>query len=95
LLTTNPHNQVLTVAIQLGFLGAIVLIAMWVAHMALFRDRSPFAWLGLVIVVQNVVGSLFNSYLFDFGQGWLYVLGVGIMGGSVLRVTESASGSKG
>jgi hypothetical protein len=26
-----------------------------------------------------------NSHLFDFGQGWLYVLGVGIIGGTVLR----------
>jgi O-antigen ligase len=95
LITTNPHNQVLTVAIQLGFLGAIALIAMWAAHVALFRDRTHFAWLGLVVVVQNVVGSLFNSYLFDFGQGWLYVLGVGIMGGTVLRVTASDAGSKG
>jgi O-antigen ligase len=95
LITTNPHNQVLTVAIQLGFLGAIALIAMWAAHIALFRDRTHFAWLGLVVVMQNVVGSLFNSYLFDFGQGWLYVLGVGIMGGTVLRVTASDAGSKG
>ena len=95
LITTNPHNQILTVAIQLGFLGAIALIAMWAAHIALFRDHTSFAWLGLVVVVQNMVGSLFNSYLFDFGQGWLYVLGVGIMGGTVLRGRPSDSGSKG
>jgi hypothetical protein len=35
--------------------------------------------------VQNVVSSLFNSHLFDFTQGWLYVIGVGIAGGMVLR----------
>jgi hypothetical protein len=28
--------------------------------------------------------------LFDFGQGWLYVLGVGITGGMVLHVAEAA-----
>jgi O-antigen ligase len=95
LLTSNPHNQALTVAIQLGLLGAIALIAMWVAHIALFRDRTLFAWLGLVVAVQNVIGSLLNSYLFDFGQGWLYVLGVGIIGGTMLRVAASDAGSKG
>jgi len=40
---------------------------------------------GELVVVQNVFTSLFNSHLFDFGQGWLYVFGVGIVGGSVLR----------
>ena len=34
-----------------------------------------------MVAVQNVVGSFFNSYLFDFSQGWLYVLGVGVAGG--------------
>jgi hypothetical protein len=44
------------------------------------------AWIGLVIVVQNIVGSLFNSHLFDFAQGWSYVIGVGVAGGAVSRV---------
>ena len=35
--TVNPHNQVLAVAIELGLPGAIVLIAMWIAHVGLFR----------------------------------------------------------
>ncbi len=87
LLTDNPHNQVLTVAIQLGLIGALVLVAMWLAHLALFRGSTLIAWFGLTVVVLNVVGSFFNSYLFDFGQGWLYVLGVGIAGGMVLRET--------
>ena len=28
--------------------------------------------------------SLFNSHLFDFTEGWMYVLGVGIAGGMTL-----------
>jgi O-antigen ligase len=43
------------------------------------------AWIGTIIVVQNFLSSLVNSHLFDFGQGWLYVFGVGIVGGTVLR----------
>jgi hypothetical protein len=39
------------------------------------------AWIGTVVVVENVVSSLSSSHLFDFVHGWLYVLGVGIVGG--------------
>jgi O-antigen ligase len=91
LLTTNPHSQVLTVAIQLGLVGAVALIAMWVAHLALFRGGTLIAWFGLAVTVQNVVGSFFNSYLFDFSQGWLYVFGVGVAGGMVLRDAPGAA----
>jgi O-antigen ligase len=36
-------------------------------------------------VVQNVFTSLFNSHLFDFHEGWMYVLGVGIAGGMTFK----------
>jgi O-antigen ligase len=88
--TVNPHNQFFAVAIQLGLFGAALLIAMWLAHFMLFRGGSLVAWIGTVMVVQNVVSSLFNSHLFDFGHGWLYVFGVGVAGGMMLR-GEAAS----
>lgn len=83
--SSNPHNQTFTVAIQLGLIGAIVLWAMWVMHVMLFRARGLAEWAGLVVVVQNIIGSLFNSHLFDFGQGWLYMVGVGVAGGLALK----------
>jgi len=83
--TGNPHNQILAVAIQLGFIGTFALISMWIVHLTLFHERTLVAWYGLTVVVSNVVGSLFNSHLFDFSQGWLYVFGVGILGGTVLK----------
>jgi O-antigen ligase len=83
--STNPHNQTLAVAIQLGLCGVVLLYAMWIAHLVLFRGAGLPAWIGTVIVVQNFVSSLFNSHLFDFTQGWIYVLGVGVAGGTVLR----------
>jgi hypothetical protein len=86
----NPHNQILAVAIQLGVLGATVLLAMWGAHLALFRGASLTAWIGLIVVVQNIVSCLFNSHLFDFTQGWLYVFGVGVIGGMALRERAGA-----
>jgi O-antigen ligase len=90
LITTNPHNQTLAVAIELGLVGVIVLLAMWLAHLALFRGASLEAWFGLLVVSYNIISSLFNSHLFDFGQGWLYVLGVGITGGMVLHTADAA-----
>ena len=39
----------------------------------------------ILIVVQNIVSSFFNSYLFDFLEGWIYVVGVGVAGGIALR----------
>jgi hypothetical protein len=86
----NPHNQIFAVAIQLGLVGAAVLAAMWIAHVMLFRGGGIIAWIGTIVVVQNVVASLFNSHLFDFGQGWLYVFGVGVVGGMTLREQDTA-----
>jgi O-antigen ligase len=83
LVPDNPHNQTLTIAIQLGLVGVILLYAMWIGHVWLFRGLTLTAWIGLVLVVQNIVSSLFNSHLFDFTQGWLYVFGVGVVGGMV------------
>jgi O-antigen ligase len=83
--TVNPHNEVLVVAVQLGLVGTVALLGLWIAHLVLFRGDGPIAWFGLVAVVENVVGSLFNSHLSDFTQGWIYVFAVGVLGGTVLR----------
>jgi O-antigen ligase len=81
----NPHNQTLNVAVQWGTVGVIVLYAMWLAHLLLFRGDGLANWIGLLVVVQNIFTSLFNSHLFDFHEGWIYVLGVGVAGGMTLR----------
>jgi O-antigen ligase len=81
----NPHNQTLNVAIQWGALGVIVLYAMWLSHLLLFRGDGLMAWFGLMVVVQNFFTSLFNSHIFDFSEGWMYVLGVGIAGATMLK----------
>jgi O-antigen ligase len=77
----NPHNQTLNVAIQWGAVGIVVLYAMWLMHLLLFRADGLAAWIGLMVVVQNISSSLFNSHIFDFHEGWMYVLGVGVAGG--------------
>jgi O-antigen ligase len=83
--TENPHNQTLAVGIQLGFAGIALLYAMWIAHLWLFRAGGFVAWLGFGVVVQNIVACLFNSFLFEFAMGWLYVFAVGVLGAMVLR----------
>ena len=50
----NPHNQTFAVGIQLGVLGIAVLWAMWIAHLAVSRQQQLAAWIGLVIVAQNM-----------------------------------------
>jgi O-antigen ligase len=89
----NPHNQTLNVAVQWGALGVAILYAMWIFHLLLFRGEGLAAWIGLLVVLQNFFSSLFNSHLFDFHEGWMYVLGVGVAGGMVLKAgTAGRSG---
>lgn len=91
--TANPHNQSLAVGIQLGVVGILALWALWLSHFLLFRGEPGLAaWIGEIVVVQNVVSSLFNSHLFDFTQGWIYVFGVGVAGAMILR-RRAAAGS--
>jgi hypothetical protein len=63
---------------------------MWISHLLLFRGPGTLAWIGLVIVTSNIVGSLFNSFIFDFTEGWLYVIGVGVMAGMVQRTAQGS-----
>ena len=87
----NPHNQTLNVAIQWGVIGIVVLYAMWLVHLMLFRGEGLATWIGLMVVVQNIFTSLFNSHIFDFNEGWMYVLGVSVAGGMVLRNSREAA----
>lgn len=86
----NPHNQTLAIAVQLGLIGVIALYAMWLVHLRLFTGGGLVAWIGLAVVTQNFVGSLLNSHLFDSAEGWIYVFGVGVAGGMVLREQDKA-----
>ncbi|MGB3271430.1 MAG: O-antigen ligase family protein [Xanthobacteraceae bacterium] len=91
----NPHNQTLYVAVQWGTLGVVLLWLMWLRHLLLFRGPPPgqelAAWIGLAVVLQNIASSLFNSHLFDFHEGWMYIIGVGIAGGMMLQTGSRAA----
>ncbi len=69
--------------------GSYLLYAMWLVHLLLFRGEGLAAWIGLLVVVQNVFTSLFNSHIFDFHEGWMYVLGAGVAGGMTLAANAA------
>lgn len=81
----NPHNQTLAVAVQWGALGIIALYAMWLCHLSFFRGEGLASWIGTLVVIQNICSSVLNSHLFDFQEGWIYVIGVGVAAGMNLR----------
>jgi O-antigen ligase len=89
--TDQPHNQTFQIAIQLGFVGAALLFGVWISHLFMFRGGGLAAWLGVGLVVQNIVACIFNTYLLEFTLGWIYVFGVGVLGGTMFR--QRASGS--
>ena len=69
-----------------GLSEGLLLFAMWIAHFALFFGGAGMAsWIGILLVAQNVIGSLANSHLFDFTHGWMYCIGVGVCGGIATR----------
>ena len=90
----NPHNQTLAVAVQWGTVGIVLLYAMWLVHLLMFRGDDLAAWIGLLVVVQNIFTSLFNSHIFDFHEGWMYVLGVGIAGGMTLAARNRSAAAE-
>ena len=81
----DPHNQFFAIAIQVGLVGGAILLAMWAAHFAMFVGGGFACAIGQAVVIQNFVGSLFNSHLSTVTQGMLYCLAVGLLGGIVLR----------
>jgi O-antigen ligase len=85
LVTDNPHNQTIAIALQLGLVGVLLLYAMWISHLLLFRGSGLLAMVGASMVVHNIIAGIFNTYLFEFTFGWIYVFGVGVIGGMVMR----------
>jgi hypothetical protein len=74
-------------------IGVVILYAMWLSHLWMFRGEGLANWIGLLVVVQNIFTSLFNSHIFDFHEGWMYVLGVGVAGGLVLGAGKARAAS--
>jgi O-antigen ligase len=76
----DPHNQFFAIAIQVGLLGGVMLLVMWAVHFSMFVGGSFASAMGQAVVIQNFIGSLFNSHLSTVTQGMLYCLAVGLLG---------------
>ena len=81
--TPDPHNQFLHVVLQVGLFGGILLLAMWAAHFRMFLHRDAISIMGQAVVLQNFIGSLFNSHLATITLGMLYCVAVGVLGAAV------------
>ncbi|OJA74397.1 polymerase [Burkholderia ubonensis] len=85
-LTSNPHNEYLLMAVQLGTLGLLLFVNLiaQIARGSLALDpRSRhllLAWLAIF-----TIGSVANSLLLDFAEGHLIVLLAGILLGCAER----------
>jgi len=86
----DPHNQFFAIAIQVGLVGGAILLAMWAVHFSMFVGGGFACAIGQAVVIQNFIGSLFNSHLSTVTQGMLYCLAVGLLGGIVLRARSGS-----
>jgi O-antigen ligase len=86
----DPHNQFFAIAIQVGLVGGAILLAMWAVHFSMFVGGGFASAIGQAVVIQNFIGSLFNSHLSTVTQGMLYCLAVGLLGGIVLRARSGS-----
>lgn len=71
---TNPHNEYLMITTQIGLLGLIVMIALFVTQWrAASRLSSPMECnLARGLVLAMSIGCLFNSFLMDHAEGLFY-----------------------
>lgn len=85
-MTLNPHNEYLLMAVQLGipgvllFLNLLVQIGRYGARLEPRMRHLVLAWLGAF-----ALGSLANSLLIDFAEGHMFVLLSGIVLGCGYR----------
>ena len=78
---SNPHNQFLLTALELGIFGLSILLLMFYIHWHLSshlkNKEHDYLVKGLITLI--VVGSLFNSLLLDATEGKFYCLIIGLL----------------
>ena len=83
--THNPHNEFLHIATQVGVLGIILLVALFVSQWRLASTlRSPMdRGLARGLVLTMVIGCLLNSLLLDHTEGLFYAWLTGVLYGGL------------
>ena len=78
---TNPHNEYLNIAIQLGLVGELALLGLFFCVWR-FADRLPTARerdLARGLVITFATGCLFNSLLMDHVEGLWFAWATGLL----------------
>jgi O-antigen ligase len=72
--TTNPHNDYVLMAAQVGIPGVVLLVALyWTLWVGARRLASPlYRDLARGLVLTMAIGGLFNSVLLDHTEGLLF-----------------------
>ena len=77
--TDNPHNEYLFIAVQLGIVGLVLFLALfitqWICSLKL-QDKDKYLVQGVVLAMA--MGCIMNSFLFDSHQGHFYAFLSGI-----------------
>ncbi len=77
---TNPHSQFLLTIQELGVVGVVVLVLMWLVTWKTSYHLSSIDG-GILLrglILTMVIGSIFNSLLLDAGEGKFYCLLAGV-----------------
>ncbi len=73
--TDNPHNEYLNVLIQVGGLGLLVFLSLFVIIFKSSRELpEPEKWFVQGLIVAMMLGCVANSWLMDFTSGYFFVV---------------------
>lgn len=78
--TDNPHNEYLFIAVQLGIIGLLAFLGLFVAGWLDARKQPPDRrWLAQGVIISMMTGCLANSFLFDSHQGHYFAILVALL----------------
>lgn len=79
-LTGNPHDEYLLIAGQLGLIGLSGFLLLLYRQWKLAdRLTLPYSFAAQGLVLAMAVGCLFNSFLYDHGEGHFYAIFAGVL----------------
>lgn len=71
--TDNPHNEYLFIGVQLGYVGLITFVLLFIVQwLRSFNLSSRNRWLVQGVILSMAAGCLMNSFLFDSHQGHFF-----------------------
>jgi O-antigen ligase len=81
-LTDNPHNEYFLITVELGMIGLMVLMLLFVGMLYYARKLAPdLGKTAQGFVLAFMLGCLANSWLMDFTEGSFFVLMIALLFG--------------